>query len=99
MADSIPTDLLRVNELARKLQVHPSTIYRWMDQGALPYYGRGRTRRVSESEATATLRQERGRTPPPRIRSARARTAGYQRALEALRKRGMNVENWPRVPV
>ena len=40
------TQLLTVKQVAQILDVHPATIYRWIAEGALPAFSKGRVTRI-----------------------------------------------------
>lgn len=42
--------MLTVNQIAKELQVHPKSVYRWIAQGKLKVIRIGRTVRISEEE-------------------------------------------------
>ena len=59
--DTNPTDWLRAKEAAEYLKVTPATIYRWCDDGVLPYHelktGGGRRFKREDLDALLTRGQ------------------------------------------
>lgn len=57
---TVPTDLIRPGAAAKLLGVHLATLYRWMEEGALPFYLVGPAqRRLSRRDVEAMVRPER----------------------------------------
>ena len=51
------TQLLTINEVARREYVSPRTVRRQIENGELPYYRIGRAIRISEEDFAAFLRR------------------------------------------
>ena len=63
--------LLTVKEVSKRLQVKPSTIYRWAEQGIIPHLKLGRLLRFDPDEIEAWIQDRRRNgilepTPPRR---------------------------------
>jgi excisionase family DNA binding protein len=66
-----PEQLLTTAEVARELRVSTVTVRRWMDDGTLPGFTRGRTRRISRASFDQFLAES--------TRTSKALTVGGQR--------------------
>ena len=53
------TQLLKVKQVAERLNVTPQTVYIWMDNGTLPYVTVGRTRRILEEDLEIIIKANR----------------------------------------
>jgi excisionase family DNA binding protein len=61
-----PDDLLKPGQAAHLLHVSLNTIYRWFDNGTLPYvWVARRQRRVKRSDAEALIEQGKPKAPVP----------------------------------
>ena len=70
MPDS-PTDLIKITEAAKTVDVNRATIFRWIAQGRLRSWQLGGQRRVSRGELLEMLQEMRVPTKPfVRVRTA-----------------------------
>ena len=53
--------LLKIPEVARRLDVSEKTVRRWIDRGELPVHRLGSSIRISEADLSAFLAQRRSR--------------------------------------
>jgi excisionase family DNA binding protein len=68
--------VLRVKQVAERLNLSISKTYELLEKGALPHHRFGGAIRVSEEQIAAFLSDTvRGREPPPDERTRRPRTA------------------------
>ncbi len=53
--------LLKISEVARRLDVSDKTVRRWIERGELPVHKLGHSIRISEADLSAFLAQRRSR--------------------------------------
>jgi excisionase family DNA binding protein len=51
-------ELFTVNELSEKLKYSRSTIYRWIEEGSIPFQRMGRQIRFTESDVLSIINQK-----------------------------------------
>jgi len=51
-------ELYTVNELSEKLKYSRSTIYRWIEEGSIPYQRMGRQIRFTENDVLGIINQK-----------------------------------------
>jgi excisionase family DNA binding protein len=80
--------LLTVRALSEWLQVKPSTIYLWAEQGGIPHLKLGRLLRFDSEEIDAWLHaHQREFSPPPPRQRRRRNATGHVDVLIAEAKR------------
>ena len=88
----IPPDLIRPGAAAKLLGIHLATLYRWMEDGDLPFYRLGpKQRRVSRRDVEAMVRPERRplKNRRPRQLPNWEREAMRRRTEEGLKRYGI----------
>lgn len=85
-----PTDLIPAARAARILGCHLATVHRWVLSGRLPGWRRLGRWLVSEADARALLVPVDAEAPP-RPRTAAVGRRGYEEAVAALRRLGVEV--------
>ncbi|MBL8798729.1 MAG: helix-turn-helix domain-containing protein [Planctomycetia bacterium] len=94
-SDIPPPELqLKPTQAAKLVGVHLATIYRWMDDGILPYWRKGRRQRflykpdVLAMVRPASVEQKQQPNQPPKV-SAWERDLQAQRTQAVLKRFGM----------
>ena len=85
----VPADLLSPKAAARLLDIHISTLYRWVLTGRLKSYWRGGCRRlISRADLLALIRPAEAPRPVAFGAQERERLARQRHAQEVLRQAG-----------